>query len=172
MSHGVQSASLCFGQAVSQAPAWPPRKIIILFVLLPGEKNESQKSTLTTCSTHQLLIAAFLLCVASGEHHFKMSIWKKWKKHTSCTSHSLYHNSSTCLLPSSSSTALHYWWDFLWRPHLPLCWLYSPVGSRCGCTRGTADATRGKIRQGSDTLTAYWQGAIQRACYAAGLLLA
>lgn len=77
VSHGVQSASLCFGQAVSQAPAWPPRKIIILFVLLPGEKNESQKSTLTTCSTHQLLIAAFLLCVASGEHHFKMSIWKK-----------------------------------------------------------------------------------------------
>ncbi len=96
-----------------------------------------------------------------------MSIWKKWDKHTSCTSHSLHHNSSARL------------------PQLPLFIIdeISSVGLIChgaGCIRPRAAAAvvegdqlmphEEKWNKGRGTLTAYWQDATQRARSVAGLL--
>ena len=105
----------------------------------------------------------------SGGHHFKMSIQRKKKKKKSKTHQLLFSLTSPqfpCTTPAA--TTLHYWWDFLCVPHLPQCRSYSPVGSRGGCGEGPADATQGKARHRSGTLTAYWQGAMHRARSVAG----
>lgn len=59
-----------------------------------------------------------------------------------------------CLMPQ---LALSINDDFRCWLHLPHCWLYLPVGSHCGCSGPSTDATWAKMRQRSTVSTASWQ---------------